>query len=224
MNFLKMCQRVVSEGGISGQITSCENQTGEALRVVQWVAQAYSDILNDQAMSWRFIHKTFTKQLTANKGTYSFEEIGVPNGVQWDTREMRVAINEDLSDETFLTHMSFPDFREFWMFSSRRTVASRPLNAAADNEMNLVLAPIPAEAYWLNFQAMVQAPDLVRNGDTPVFPERFHIGIVWNALRSYGMFEAAPEVVARADANLAKIMFQLELDQSNEIVVGSPLC
>lgn len=219
-----MCQRVVSEGGISGQITSCENQTGEALRVVQWVAQAYSDILNDQAMSWRFIHKTYTKQLTANKGTYSFEEIGVPNGVQWDTREMRVAINEDLSDETFLTHMSFPDFREFWMFSSRRTVASRPLNAAADNDMNLVLGPIPAEDYWLNFQAMVQAPDLVRNEDTPVFPERFHIGIVWNALRSYGMFEAAPEVVARADANLAKIMFQLELDQSNEIVVGSPIC
>lgn len=219
-----MCQRVVSEGGISGQITSCENQTGEALRVVQWVAQAYSDILNDQAMSWRFIHKTFTKQLTANKGAYSFEEIGVPNGVQWDTREMRVAINEDLSDETFVTHMSFPDFREFWMFSSRRTVASRPLNAAADNDMNLVLGPIPAEAYWLNFQAMVQAPDLVRNEDTPVFPERFHIGIVWNALRSYGMFEAAPEVVTRADANLAKIMFQLELDQSNEIVVGSPIC
>ena len=224
MNFLKMCQRVFSEGGISGQLTSCENQTGEALRVVQWVAQAYSDILNDQAMSWRFIHKTFTKQLTANKGTYSFEEIGVENGVQWDTREMRVATREDLSDETFITHMSFPDFREFWMFSSRRTVASRPLNAAADNDMNLVLGPIPAENYWLNFQAMVQAPDLVRNEDTPVFPERFHIGIVWNALRSYGMFEAAPEVVARADANLAKIMFQLELDQSNEIVVGSPLC
>jgi len=224
VNFLTLCRRVFSEAGISGQLSSCENQTGEALRVVQWVAQGYSDILNDQAMAWKFIHKTYTKQLTPDKGTYSFEEIGVPNGVQWDTRSMRVAINEDLSDETFLQHMRFPEFRDYWLFSSRRTVASRPLNAACDNEMNLRLAPIPADAYWLNFQAQAQAPDLVRNEDTPVFPERFHIGIVWHALRSYGMFEAAPEVVSRADSNLAKTLFLLELDQSDEVIVGSPIC
>jgi len=224
VNLLKMCQRVFSEAGISGQITSCENQTGEALRVVQWVAQSYSDILNDQGMVWRFIHKTYTKQLTAGKGAYSFEEIGVPNGVQWDTREMRVAVNADLSDETFLEHMRFPAFKDFWLFSSRRTVEGRPLNVATDNEMNLRIAPIPDQPYWLSFQAEAMAPDLVSNEDTPVFPERYHMAIVWKALREYGMFEAAPEVVSRADTNLTKALFNLSLDQTDEVVVGSPIC
>lgn len=224
MNYLQICQRVFSEGGISGQITSVENQTGEALRVVQWVADAYSDILNDQAMAWKFIHKTYTKQLTANVGTYSFVDLGIPNGVQWDTREMRVAVNGDLSDETFLEHMRFPAFRDFWLFSSRRTVKSRPLNVATDNEMNLRIAPIPDQAYWLNLQVEEMAPNLVSNEDTPVFPERYHIAIVWKALREYGMFEAAPEVVSRADNNMTKRLFQLQLDQTDEVVVGSPIC
>ena len=224
MNFLSLCRRVFSEAGISGQLVSCENQTGEALRVVQWVAQGYADILEDQAMQWNFEHKNFTAQLTPNKGTYTFAELGVPLGVKWDTRSMRVAANAGMSDETFLAHMAFSEFRNFWLFSSRRTVASRPLNVASDTETNLRIAPLPEEAYWLDFQCEVRAAPLVRDGDTPVFPERFHIAIVWKALREYGMFEAAPEVVSRADTNFQKAIFNLTLSQTEEVTAGSPIC
>lgn len=224
MNFLQMCQRVFSEGGISGQINSVENQTGEALRVVQWVAQAYQDIMNDQGIAWNFLRKTATLQLTANKQQYSFSDFSFPTAVQWDTRTFRVATRQDMTDETFMRHMAYSEFRDYWLFSARRSTTSRPLNASVTPETDLIIAPIPDRDYWVNFHYQVVDAELVSNEDTPVWPKRFHMAIVWKALREYGLYESAVEVVARADANYRSAVFQLELDQSPEVVVGDALC
>ena len=224
MTFIELCRRVFSEGGISGQINTVANQTGEAQRVVGWVAQAYQDILNDQAITWNFLRTQATVQLTTGKGDYTFAELNLAQGVQWDTRSMRVAVNADLSDETFLQHMRFSNFRDFWLFSSRRTVQSRPLNASVDTETKLRIAPLPDQPYWLTMEYQIQPDALLEDDDVPIFPDRFHMAIVWRALRSYGMFEAAGEVVARADTEYQTMKLALEIDQSPEVVVGDPIC
>ena len=224
MNFLQLCQGVYTEGGISGQITSVQNQTGEALRVVRWVQSAYLEILNDQGLVWNFLRKEIKVQLTAGKGDYTFADLNIASGVQWDTRSMRVSLNEDGRDETFLIGMRFPEFRDYWLFSSRRDVLSRPLNASVDIETKLRIAPIPAAAYWLHGQVQVMPEPLLDPDQVPILPERYHLAIVWRALRHYGMFEAAPEVVVRADAAYKEVMQQLWGDQSPEVIVGSPLC
>lgn len=224
MNFLQMCQRVFTEGGVSGQIGSVQNQTGEAGRIVGWVASAYREILNDQGSTWKFLRKTAVVQLTSGKNTYSFDDLNLAEGVQWDTREMRVAINPDMSDETFLEHRDYSSFRNYWLFSSRRSVRSRPLDASVNDDTELVLAPIPASDYWLSLQYQIAPADLTQNDDIPVIPARFHMAIVWRALRHYGMFEAAPEVVSRADTGYKETMLQLEIDQTPEVCVGGALC
>jgi hypothetical protein len=48
--------------------------------------------------------------------------------------------------------------------------------------------------------------------------------IVWRALRHYGMFESAPEVVARAEDAMNELQFRLMLEQTNQISLGGPLC
>ena len=73
--FLQICQRVFIEGGISGQISSTQNQSGEAGRVVAWVAGAYKEILNDQSINWKFLRKTVNVQLTPDKQAYSFGDL-----------------------------------------------------------------------------------------------------------------------------------------------------
>jgi len=224
MNFLQMCQRVFTEGGLSGQITSTENQSGEALRVVQWVQQAYVEIQNDQGLNYDFLRKNVTFKLTAGKQRYSFTELGLPNGAQFDENSVRVALNDTLSDETYLTKMQYPEFRDYWLFSSRRTVQSRPVNCTVDIELNLCFAPTPDSAYNTNFEYLILLDELVHNDDVPRFPTRFHMAIVWHALRSYGMFEAAPEVVSRADATYRQTIFQLQLDQSPEVTTGGAIC
>lgn len=231
MTFLEICQAVFREGGVSGAIASVQNQTGEALRVVKWSQLAYQEILNDQGIVWNFLRRDAKVQLTKGKGEYSFGDLGLytpdikETPVQWDARSMRVARNEDLSDETFLQGMRYPDFRNFWLFSSRRTTEGRPLNVSVNPETKLCIGPIPEQDYWLALEYQIMPGALVEQNDQPfVLPERYHMAIVWRALRHYGAFEAAPEVVMRAELAYKTIMQQLEQDQSFEVVVGGPLC
>ena len=224
MNFLQLCQRVYQEGGISGDITSVQNQTGEALRVVNWVTAAYQEIMNDQGMVWNFLHPTAVVKLEVGKGEYTFDELNLAQGVQWDTRSMRVAINDNLADETFLLHMGFPAFRDYWLFSSRRTVQSRPLNASVDFSTHLRIAPLPDQPYNLVLEYQIMPEPLIDNGDVPLLPDRFQMAIVWKALRHYGMFEAAPEVVTRADLEYRTVLQHIYNDQSPEVIVGEPMC
>lgn len=224
MNFLQLAQRVFTEGGISGQINSVQNQSGEAGRVVAWVAGAYKEILNDQSLNWKFLRKTVNVQLTGGKQAYSFADLNLASGVQFDTRSMRVAVRADLGDETDLGHMDFKTFRDFWQFSSRRLMQSRPLNVAVNDDTELVFGPTPDQGYWVSMQYQIMPEDFTNNGDLPLLPSRFHMAIVWRALRHYGIYEAAPEVVARADLAYKEAMLQLEMDQAPEVTVGGALC
>ena len=224
MNFLQLAQRVYQEGGISGEIISVQNQNGESQRVVNWVASAYNEILNDQGMVWNFLHPTAVVKLEVGKGEYTFDELNLAQGVQWDTRSMRVAVADNLADETFQLHRGFPQFRDYWLFSSRRTVQSRPLNASVDFSTHLRIAPLPDQPYNLVLEYQIMPEPLVDNEDVPVIPDRFQMAIVWKALRHYGMYEAAPEVVSRADLEYRALIQHIYNDQSPEVIVGSPMC
>ena len=224
MNFLTLAQRVFIEGGVSGQINTVQNQTGEALRIVTWVNAAYREILNSDQFAFNFIRKSTVVQLTAGQHTYTKAQLGLPTLGQWDTGTMRVARNANLSDETFLIGQRFNEFRDFWDFSTRRDVLSRPLNCTVTPETNLRIGPTPDTDYWLNLQWLEAPGDLLDNTDIPVIPDRWQMAIVWRALRHYGMFESAPEVVMRADAAYNEIMLRMTLDQTPEIIVGAPLC
>lgn len=206
MNFLTLVQRVFIEGGISGQINSVQNQTGEALRIVTWVNSAYREILNSDQFSFGFIRREQQSQLVIGKGTYSKADLSLPLLGQWDTDTMRVSVNQDRSDESFVFNLRWPDFRDYWRFSTRSITTGRPLNCSVDQDTNLQIGPLPEVAYWLNFQYLETPPDMLDNMDVPVIPERWQMAIVWRALRHYGMFESAPEVVMRADATYNKIM------------------
>jgi len=222
--FLQLCQSVYREGGISGIITNTENQTGEALRVVNWVQDSYREILNADQFSFGFLRQDVVVQLTAGKSTYTKDDLNLALLGQWDTRTMRVAANQNLSDETYIYNMRWPQFRDYWRFSTRRETRSRPLNCSVDQDTNLVLGPVPDAAYYLNMQIIIVPPDLVSNDDVPVIPDRWVNCILWRALRHYGMFEAAPEVVQRADAAYNEIVLRMTLDQTPEIIGGAPLC
>lgn len=224
MTFLEICQRIFVEGGISGRINTVQNQTGEALRVVMWAKNAYREILNSDQFAFGFIRKEVHKQLIPSQGTYAQADLGITDLGQWDTETMRVSINEDRSDETFVIGLRWPAFRDYWRFSTRRYTTSRPLNCAVNQETNLEIGPVPDVAYWLTFQYLAVPSDLLADTDSPVIPERWQMAIVWRALRHYGMFESAPEVVMRADAAYNEIVLRMTLDQAPQIVVGPPLC
>lgn len=223
MNFLQICQRVFIEGGLSGQITSTQNQSGEALRVVGWAKSAYEEVLNDQPEAWNFTRETATKQLTAGVGAYSFEDFAISNGVQFDLDTVRYASQSDLSDEAHLSKIEFADFRNKYQFGVARTQTGTPAEVSIDNDTKLVFGPTPANAGWVSFEYKAM-PTLLSDTDIPVLPSRFHMAIMWRALRHYGLYEAAPEVVARADIAYKEAMLLLTVDQTPEVQIEEPLC
>jgi hypothetical protein len=54
-------------------------------------------------------------------------------------------------------------------------------------------------------------------------PARFHELIAFRALRAYGIFMAAPEVIGRADDQISRIGAELAVDQLQVITSGPPL-
>ena len=49
--------------------------------------------------------------------------------------------------------------------------------------------------------------------DTPALPVQFHMAIVWRALQFYGMYESAPEAVARGEREFDKAMARIAIDR-----------
>jgi hypothetical protein len=171
-----------------------------------------------------FLRKQIRIKLTQGKGAYTGSELGVDDLATWDAGGLRVASVDNLSDETLVVKQPWEEFRNMWLFSSRRDILSRPLNSTVTPDFKLQVAPLPDRDYWLVGEYVFEPVELRADTDIPVLPKRFHMAIVWRALRSYGMFESAPEVVMRADDALNEIMLRMTIDQTPEIQVGGPAC
>ena len=55
---------------------------------------------------------------------------------------------------------------------------------------------------------------MAADADTPDMPSEFHLLLVWRALQEVAKFDAAPEVLARAEKNHAGMVHRLLLDQA----------
>jgi len=54
-------------------------------------------------------------------------------------------------------------------------------------------------------------------------PARFHDLIAYRALRAYGIFMSAPEVISRADSVIDTLAADLANDQLPAMMTGNPL-
>ena len=225
MNYLQICQRVFIEGGISGQITDVQNQSGEPARIAAWVASAYQELCTEDPTRWWFLRDRVSIQLpTVAKSEYSLADLGLTDLYAFDTNTFRVSVNANFSDETFLIGKRWPEFRDLWRFSTRRDTISRPLDVSVTPTRGLAFGPLPDQLYHVQFEYVKIAPALVKNDDVPVIPDEYQMAIVWLALKHYGMFESAPEVVMRAEFNYNEMVTRMYITQSDEVVVGPPLC
>ena len=225
MNFLQLAQRVYLEGGISGMITTTQNQVGEAQRVVGWVQAAYQELCTEDPTRWWFLRERRSVQLPAlGQGEYTPAEMGIDDLYTYDTNTFRVAADPSLADETYVFGRRWPEFRDYWRFSSRRETIARPLDVSVTPNKNLAFGPLPDRQYYVQFEYVKKAPDLVKDDDVPLVPPEYHMAIVWLALSHYGMFEAAPEVVLRAENKYNEMVTRMFVTQTDEIAVGGALC
>lgn len=224
MTFLEMCQRLRLEAGISGSgPASVIGQAGQLDKVVKWILSAYENIQNMYA-TWDFLRTDFTFSTIANIQNYTSTAVDLTDLATWKAKENSdLTIYSSVSDEQYLTVVSWDEFKAIYMFGTSRSQTERPTVAAIKPDNSMSLWPIPNAVYTVTGEYYKAAQTLTINTDTPIFPSQFHMAIVWRALMYYGADYAADEKYAHGQNEHKNLLKKLEKDQLPKFSYGEPL-
>ncbi len=220
MNFLQLCQRVRQEAGISGNgPTTTVGQTGEMKRVVDWVNAGWLDVQNANP-DWQWMQGDFTITCVAAQAVYTPTEAGLTDFASWDTDDVRVYLGTT-ANEYAMIYVPYADFKAVYMLGTIPT--GRPTYFTVMPDKSLRFYPTPDQAYTIYGNYQKTASDLSGDTDTPELPARFHMIIVYGALKKYARYEAAPEVFEDASIEYKRFLSNLAQDQLAEVRIAEPL-
>jgi hypothetical protein len=135
-------------------------------------------------------------------------------------RSQRTSIG--VQDEQWLVEWEYQVFRNTYRFNLQ--VAGRPVVfAEKPNGKAIMLGQVPNETYSITGECQVRATNLVADTDVPDMPEEYHLMIVYKAMQSYGLYEAASEVLSRGQIEYQKLLTQIEREQLEDVYLGNPL-
>lgn len=220
MNYLEIAQRSVLEGGASGRGVSIAGASGEWLRFVTWVNQAWQDIQNEHSGSWLWMRKTKSFPTVAEQGEYTLSDLSITDFASWHKDSFRV-YKDTVGNETYLPYLPYNMFRDIYLISNVPTTYSMPSVMTISPIKSIVLALPPNDASYVITGDYQSTPaKLTLDADTPAMPERFHMAIVWKALMYYAAYESYPEKYSTAEREYKRIRNQLEIDQLPEITIN----
>ena len=203
MNFLDLCQRLVQETGIADEgPATVTGQTGDMGRIVNWTNDAWLKIQSIRA-DWNWAWSTGMSTLTAATNT-----VTLPATVE---TIKRVSIGQG-----FLQALDYNDFADNY----RVIQNGDPSVYAIKPDGTLCFSSKPTENKTVSYELYATPVALVNNTDVPAMPERYHILIVYEALRCYAQFDEAPELEKRAFLYYEEMLADLERDQLARI--GAP--
>lgn len=215
MTYLQLCARVVKEAGIAGGgPTTVLNQSGQLLQVVNWVAQAWEDI---QIMrpNWLFMHNDFNFNTVIDTRDYAPMDISINDLALWDYGSFLLydaALGE--SDEIHLPYTSYGEWRTAYRSGMNDRALGRPVVWTKLPNGSIRFEPDPDKVYTINGEYKNKAQLFTADADVPTgLPDDFHILIVWQALKSYGFHQDAPEVLDQAETNFDNLLYRLEIEQ-----------
>lgn len=250
MNFLSLVQRTATEAGVSGSITTAQNQSGEAQRVINWVQDAWNSIqtIHDD---WAWMRSSYIQGWAGDPSQgsgMSFQSVGAvtppapavyPLGTGAGTCGVLTAnfqkwvrgsfytypTTEGYIAETPLDLIDFDVWRNTYMLGANRNVQTRPVTIAIGPDMSICLGPPPAAGYTITGDYYQAPSQMSADTDTPIgLPAAQQMIIVWKALLDYAGYEAAPEVMQRAERHYDSMMSQLEILRLPEVGFAGALC
>lgn len=235
MTFLELCQRMAREADIPGTgPASVQNQSGELLRVVNWVAGSYRNICDAHEV-WRFLRSDFSFDSVANQEAYLPTEITDTRvGAKIGSATVG-AFTRWLPDSVFmfLKSAGAATQQNFWPITYehfRQTYQLQPPAASQPafftvrpHDYAIALGPKPNDVFTISGEYYRAAPRLVVDDDTPLFPERYHLAIVWRALQKYAGFESDGGLYTHAQNEYDLVYGDLEIHELPRLGVGQPL-
>lgn len=215
MNYLQLVQRLHRESGRSTTApTTVTGANERAARLFDWVADAWRNLQIER--EWRWMRSTLDVALTVDQQTYTGAELGADRFRRWrlndDTYTPWLYIDGAINSLWPMAYTQLDEFRAQYVY--RTWGASTPVAWTFDEANQFLVGPKPALAYKLRAEYWLSPTELEEDDDTPDMPEEFHLLLMWRALEELAKFDAAPEVLARAERNHMVLRQRLLLDQA----------
>ena len=212
--------------------TTVVGNTGESARWCKWIADAWYE-LQSYSGQWKWMQKYFTVPTVASTGEYAYNATSLFDTVssaaitrfsKWHTGRDQFKCylsSSGVAGEYFLVWMEWEDFR--YLYRRGTQTNGKPIHVSVDNNMKIVLGPIPNAVYVVSGGYTIGPQTLAIDGDIPEMPVRFHRLLTYEAMARYGGSRIAPEAMVRAVAEGLPLRGALELDQLPIMKLGRPL-
>lgn len=230
--FLQLVNQTQQEAGLAGgDLTTLQNGlSAESTRFKNWVNREWQRIQSDK-VDWQWMRQSGTFPTVANQAQYTIAAIGAASTPvfapatfgNWIKGSFRFYLDPAFSDEQLAAFITWDSFRNLYLYGSNRNNPSRPVAFTVAPDKSLYLGMKPDAIYQAVYE-YYQAPiALAADADVPAMPAAFHDLIVFRALKAYGVFMSAEEVIGRADEEIARIYPKLCVDQLPIVFSGAPL-
>lgn len=237
--FLKICQNVARECGVAGgadvspKPTAVTGQTGELNRIVNWVADAYTEIQGSR--NWRWLRKDFTVNTVDGTDTYAFTDCTDVDDAAIISRFKTWRLDDrgnppklfltsaGIGGQVFLSYTMWDNFEYLYKTGSLQTQTSQPVHITVNPKDEIQLGITPNDIYTLTGSYHKSAQILAVDGDIPEMPTAYHDLIKYQAMEYYGLFESAPEILARATKGIRRLTNQLNRNQGQTFRTSGPL-
>lgn len=227
--FLQLADKLHQETMDAGSgPTAVTSQTGELKRIVQWVADAWTEIQQERD-DWLFARKSFTVNTVAADGAYAYTDctdtvsgVAIARFARWYRNSFKAYLSAGgVGAEYPLIWLEWERFRRIYRYGTQTD--GQPAHVSMDPTQAFVLGPKPSAVYVVSGDYQIGPQILAADGDTPEMPSRFHQLIVYDAMRKYGGNRVAPEAMMRAVTEGPVLRAALERDQLPSITFGGSL-
>ena len=223
MTFLELVERYLVECDVPhSPLTTLTGLTGELLRAKNWVSEAWMKIQSDN-IAWRFRTVSTSHVVPINTIVQNPVEFAAGQLAEWKVSTMRIDPNGVGYSQS--KPMKFIEW-DIWQQREQLTAQNYGEPNAftiRDSDHSLLVSPgASTSTCTLYFDYFRAAQKLTADVDVPIIPIRdFDMIIVYEAMIEYGYFDAAPEVLARAERQRRRLLNQLTDRYGPRITMGS---
>jgi hypothetical protein len=224
---LDCVQRLAFEAGIATTSvpTTTLNATGQTADLCNWVSQADLEI-QIRYRDWDFkrVSPGVSFVTVAGQMIYTPAQAGVAAGVSAWARDTFRVYNTATGtpSEIRMSYWEYDEWRNAFQISALRTAQVFPVNFTILPNLSLGLQ-CPLAGYTITGDYFGIPVPLTADADVPSLPNQFIMLIVYEALKSYALFESAPEVLNRAEQGARFLRTELENQRLPQIYTAGSL-
>ena len=165
------------------------------------------------------MHKEFLFDTVAETRDYLAADHSITDMKLWDENSFiahEKAVGE--SSQFPLINLKYKTWRDTHRVGMNERASDKPVYVIILPTNKVRFEPKPDKIYTVEGDYKRSTQTLSDNADEPTsFPDDFHMIIVWQALKYYGFYENAPEVLEEAEVNFDNLLFRLEIEQLPEM-------